>query len=601
MARETPDFEMQPIETEEQKRAYLFSINRRENPKALERLQNLLAIHSADEVAKLCDEHGLLVYADFADPEALANRFQFVSLKKPHLVVDESKSTFDTEYYSPTVATIHEIRRLVAHATEGQELLKDQPKLVTAEDYRKYFASFDKETLEILFRELISVELTEGCNGPCRAVCGAMAQGPVTAHMPFEIVIELIDAHYAISEKSYKGMVPYYASDPADYRDGDKTAIDVYKYIVEKHGERKDYSFIFTAYSLRKTTIDFIYRCVIENLPLDRISRLTSGNRVGDFEKLMYKIEERAREDGRVLSENEKKIIRNAFDSGKKFNGVSIVGNAVKKDMPENEISSERFPCAHDISFKTGIGFVARVVRPPSRNYPGGELSWPISPKRKNHIIPESIYIATNSGPFQSKVDGFCQKPRFIHIIDGAIIEPKPTYEEEKLFFFSWMNRALTEMKKTHVNNEGRTKTNILLHTLKMFCIDPSTVKSTLPEIIQEIQDEIATNKKDLQDLYELVQYTMRIYEKDKDAIDDMIWKLVYPHEYFDVINKYSEEMIKLLRESSSGESHKEAIKQCIELEKAITEFQAYIETTIEPHKPSALGRIQSAEKQSTK
>lgn len=560
--------------SEEQKRAYLLQINQKENPEAVNRLRQLLAIYSADKIAKLCNEEGHLTYTNFDDPNALINRFNFLSLKQPHIITDTNRSIFDMEYYLPSIQAIHETRALVALATKGHELIKDQPTLVTADDYRAYFASFDKATFEILVRELLAIEMTKGCNGPCRAVCDGMAEGPVTATMPYEIVIELIDLHIKLGNKIFS---LYDGSDLADYRDGDKTAIDIYKYLMSKNCA---HSGIYTAFSLQSTTIEFIYKCVIEDLPLHVISRLVTGNNPGDFEKLMEKINEYGQAHGRALNEKERNMVKKAFDAGKKYEGTQILGNGVKEETLESNISSNILSCSHGVVFKTGVGFQARILRPPSKKYKNGELSWSISPHDNNVTIPKNAYVPMNSGPLQEKGDSFCQAPKLIHITNGTKVEPKETYEENRLRFFSLMNQIVDGAVDKHFVTDMKTKLMMIAENLRPFGGKDKDI-TLLPNILNFINAEIATNRDDIKNLMQIIKTGVHIFGNDEIAMDDMLIKAQRTYLYFNItLNTISEiedqlyRVLNITAFSSQKAKIDKTILLCENLKEIITAFQ---------------------------
>lgn len=571
--------------SEEQKRAYLLQINERENPEELPRLQQLFEQgFSADEIAKLCDEHGHLKYKDLEDPNALINRFNFVSLEKPHINTNPNKSTYDTEYYFPSIQAIHRTRELVAIVTKGHQILKDMPALITADDYRKYFASFDPATFEILVREMHVLEITKGCNGSCRSICATMTEGPVTATMPYEIVIELIDAHYKVSDKP---LSLYYANDIADYKDGDKTGADIYKYLMSKHEETKNFQYIFTTYSLRPTNIDFIYRCITENLPLYRISHIVAGKRPGDLKKLLEKLEERA---GRPLDPKEKNTIQIAFDRGERAGKVLMLGNAVKEDTPEQEISSEAINTTHEVAFKTGNGFMGQIVRPPSKKYPAGEMIWPITPNTKEQIIPEGISMPANSGPFQTSYDAFYQRPRLIRISNGVTTKDEPTPEEKRLEYFSRLLRNLNEEVGRHLLRDKGMKLTILTEKMKTMYINLGNAGINLPiKMTKEIEKEITLNIDHLHYAIELIGEAAEKYKDDDIGMDDLLMKIEKTYKYFDRVESRIEEMVIRLTLLNNINEPTPAINNllglCEKLLEEIGKFESFIENIFKPTK----------------
>lgn len=385
--------------TEAQKCEYLLDINQRENPRAVERLRSMIEIgYFADEIAALCDEYGHLVYINRDDPNALVRRFDFVNIEHPSFQEREKTATtsFDENFYLPLVASIHRTRELVALASKNADIVRGRTHLRTHEDYMGYFSSFPKSILDCIISNLAHIEITRGCNGPCRSVCCLMPESRATEHMPYATVLWLIDRYMALNPGCLPPML-YYANDMADYYDSGKTAIDVVKYIRARYHVGVALS---TAYSLSSTTINFLYGC-LKAQQTCRISRLATGNRPGDFDRLWKKIENRAMQDGVTLSENDRSKIESGFNVGTKIQINTMAGGSIKRDTEEREMSTRMFACRHGVLIKTGEGFQGIIMRPTSRRFPTQQQSFPIVPGDEIFTIPLLQYKGLSDGFFR--------------------------------------------------------------------------------------------------------------------------------------------------------------------------------------------------------
>ncbi|MEI8097165.1 MAG: hypothetical protein WCG73_03610, partial [Candidatus Moraniibacteriota bacterium] len=442
---------------ESEKLRYLLDINQKENPAAMPRLEQLMLKHSAEEIARMCNEHGHLVYENLKDPNAKANRMQFWDPDSQRELEEEFvKTVFNIDYF-PTISAIHQTRALAAHALENQNLLDDEKlKLETEDDYFAYFQSFHPEVLKVIIQNLTQIELTKGCNGPCRDMCALSADERVTHQMPASVAKWLIDEYYGggnifiiddnLLDKdgqrsprierdkvTRKTLGLYYATDMADYKESDITAVDLMRYIYDVYNVM---TFSSTAHSLATDTIEFIYQLIRHGMPIDRISRLNTGKKITDFEKLIEKLKKRAKKDGRTITAEDGVRILKAFTVGNKEPLNKIIGSAITEDIPEKEMSGSMVACSNGIRMRAGVGFEGMVMMPTSKLYPAQMLTIPLSPKNKSLIVPQNSYIGNAVTPFKEmKVDGgILERPRFLQIAttDGSILHKDEKTESEK-------------------------------------------------------------------------------------------------------------------------------------------------------------------------
>jgi hypothetical protein len=128
-----------------------------------------------------------------------------------------------------------------------------------------------------------SIELTEGCNSACPD-CGVGALPGVRDYIPFSF-LEFLFSRFS-DEFSRRGMMLYFASEPFDYKDGDKDYIDVHRLFERRVGfspdlitsvprgmEKKILSFALYKNSLDDSERRFISALSITRLNYDRIER----------------------------------------------------------------------------------------------------------------------------------------------------------------------------------------------------------------------------------------------------------------------------------------------------------------------------------------
>lgn len=93
-------------------------------------------------------------------------------------------------------------------------------------DIREQLDSYSANERKAMFRNLVAIQLTEGCNGNC-PFCLFGTKTGVTAKYSFESLSALFDENANVMSEN--PFLLYWDSDPFDYRDGDKRFVDVYK------------------------------------------------------------------------------------------------------------------------------------------------------------------------------------------------------------------------------------------------------------------------------------------------------------------------------------------------------------------------------------
>ncbi len=371
----------------------------RGDPTGKERLEALLPELTPDEIALRCDELGFLRYQGDQDPNSLYERFWFLRPEDFHrLDVDamDLGDFFEETYYKPSVAAIRMVRAVVA--LDVNTVLEEKPPLVTHEDYLRYFETFHLDVLRELIRNLHEIEGSQGCDGPCRAICGAGAKRRVTGgDMPFE-TMQWLSQHFG-EELCEANPVLYSASDLADYGYNSKNGADVIE-LFEKTTDR--YPYVSTAYRLDKKAIDFLFDLVVRRgRRVDRISRLVTGKKGEDLEVLLDKLRQRAAEEGNVLDDEAIGSISRAFLQGDKGGMNTMMGNAVRPSTPESTMTKEHVACSHGVVLRAGKGFFGLVVRPASKIFPDGRAMFPIRPDASGQVrFPQLLHTDLTLVPF---------------------------------------------------------------------------------------------------------------------------------------------------------------------------------------------------------
>lgn len=433
--------------------AYLLSLQEEESVRV--RLEQLIASgKSPQEIALLCDETGQLKYCDESDPDALDNRLLFFDpleverMPVPRGIPGSKKDGFfrqhdafyDYEYYHPSVDAIRRTRDLIAMQVRNAATLGALPNLRTHEDFMHYFGQFHPDVLRELFANLTELQLTVGCDGPCRSVCALPVVSKVQWSMPFETV-EWIMRNYGFLWNASEDMTLYGGSDLLDYRDGDKTAIDVSKLFNEVTGRYPGVSF---SYRLDRKSIDIYYRMMRENIPISRISRLNSGVDPKFLDKLVRRIRARAGEDGYELSNHDLSMLQSAFLCGGKLEFNTMIGNAIGVDTPEREMANWQCRCSHGVTFSPDRGFEGIILRPATRQLPYSSTSYPIVPNPEDGKIriPFNSYIGVAEPHYLRGQGQYVRGPRFLTLSpSGEELRRESISAEEKRIL------DLTELK----------------------------------------------------------------------------------------------------------------------------------------------------------
>jgi len=93
-------------------------------------------------------------------------------------------------------------------------------------DINQQLAQFSEKEVALMFKNLVSLQLTDGCNGNCPFCMFGLKSG-VTAKYSFESLQKLFQERVDLMKQN--SFLLYWDSDPFDYRDGEYSFVDVYK------------------------------------------------------------------------------------------------------------------------------------------------------------------------------------------------------------------------------------------------------------------------------------------------------------------------------------------------------------------------------------
>lgn len=105
---------------------------------------------------------------------------------------------------------------------------------VRVHDLLETFESFDESTQNAILKNIVAIECTQGCNGGCQyCFLGEKPRG-ISDKFSFTSLVAFFTKYGArLQEYAPYRVYPYFNSDLLDYRDGDKTALDVYKLLYD--------------------------------------------------------------------------------------------------------------------------------------------------------------------------------------------------------------------------------------------------------------------------------------------------------------------------------------------------------------------------------
>lgn len=140
----------------------------------------------------------------------------------------------------------------------GQDALKTK-----SIDIKEQLNYFSRNELSVMFRNLVSIQLTDGCNGNC-PFCLFGTKTGVTAKYSFDSLSTLFKENAKLMSEN--PFLLYWDSDPFDYRDGGKTFVDVYQLYRQTMPNNSQY--ISTAIP-RGGESDFVNFMLYHNSELD--------------------------------------------------------------------------------------------------------------------------------------------------------------------------------------------------------------------------------------------------------------------------------------------------------------------------------------------
>ena len=431
---------------------YLWNINATEKPEALPAFEIAYRQgRTADQIAALCNEVGHLTYADENDPNALINRFEFCELSNPHIqgrmhwTSANEVSVYESGYYAPSSAAVRRTRELREKEKREEERNK-LPELKTHEDYIAYFAKFPRKVLEKLFENISGIQLTKGCNGPCRGMCAVRTMTRAESHIPFETV-QWIFNNFSENLRKPEAFLLYHASDIRDYKSDGKTAHDVIELYRQARG---DWPTVSTVYGIDQDSVNFILGCLQREIPLYRISRLASGRKEDAPQKLLDTLKKSAEEKSIRWTSQWDIEIERACGYGDKTKYRTVLGNAVKPDTEEKDIAPMQVPCRHGVILQAGSGFSAAVLRPPSTLFPYSEILYPIMPEEEEIKFPKVRYIYEATVPFNYR-QALVLGPHFISWDKGQQVfqEEKESEEEVRRLEITAYKTRIADIKES--------------------------------------------------------------------------------------------------------------------------------------------------------
>jgi len=148
-----------------------------------------------------------------------------ITLKRDQLGLEEIDIDLlreQSHYYDPLISSISQ-REL-----KNKWDLELERDTINAEslDVNKQLENFSKKELKIVLENLVSLQLTEGCNGECPFCMYGQKKG-VTAKYSYSSLEEFFHANSNLL--SGHPFVLYWDSDPFDYRDGEHSFVDVFR------------------------------------------------------------------------------------------------------------------------------------------------------------------------------------------------------------------------------------------------------------------------------------------------------------------------------------------------------------------------------------
>lgn len=101
-------------------------------------------------------------------------------------------------------------------------------------DLLAIFEQLDEQTKEFILQNIVAIEFTQGCNGGCGYCFLGEKKRGISQKFSFSSVIAFFTAYgEKIQENAPYKVFPYFNTDLLDYRDGEKTALDIYKLLFD--------------------------------------------------------------------------------------------------------------------------------------------------------------------------------------------------------------------------------------------------------------------------------------------------------------------------------------------------------------------------------
>lgn len=399
----------------------------------------------------------------------------------------EAASYLKSSFINPPQNPLQETRQTILHQLET----KKRPAIMTThEQYMEYFKGFESEenwnegkmpVLTEIMKNIGFIEISKGCDAPCRNICALPTRSAVKAHIPFETIEWIF--------KNFADQLPspslYYGSDIKYYQYKGKTGVDVLE-AYQKYIGRIPYN--STVFGLDEASVEFIFQMVIKaDIPVDRLSCLVTGKnkKFDPKERFIAKLRKKIAKEPLEISEDEKEkriaMVEKAIENGEKGDMNTVLGNSIHAGTKEADISKSAVNCKQQVLITTE-GLKGVVLSLPTKKTPYGETSYPINfdPQKNQYSIPPHRHVDDTSNPLATNL--FISGPE----IRPLTKEGKSMYLDQKKY--GWKDLPITQRETTIFTNEKKA----LLHYLEEI---PNTVNKTDREerLIEAFENCIST------------------------------------------------------------------------------------------------------------
>lgn len=278
-------------------------------------------------------------------------------------------------------------------------------KIEPSNQLEKKLSEFTEEQRKLIFENTGAVQLTKGCSLACPD-CGVAALKGIKDFIPYGTLDSMFSKYGKELSKSNEML--YYASEPFDYKDGDKSYIDVHNMYSEKVGNKLS---LITSVPIKKE--EEILKMLKDEVGTPFEDRKISAMSLTDYN--YRRVERKLKESGLMddlegvdsLKEFGEFVNQNSVGNQPVRDFVNVYKRYNLSDASDEKLADESIGCFHGVLMDPSGVYNLRITNPTKEN-PTGEILEEITPEnfkvmphfKNSQFVSNDLFLAEGEEEF---------------------------------------------------------------------------------------------------------------------------------------------------------------------------------------------------------